>query len=485
MRLVAGAAGAAVIVTGSAAADGGWLQPNGDVRGARAAASTSISSGTVAGLTVRWRFHIPGGSSFGALASTPLIAGGHRVRADARLVRLRSRRAHREDSLALAHQGSERRSERTRSHSGSDLRRDGHQCVRARPPHGPSCLGATPRLEIRAVHGHRAARRRRARLRLDGRVRSRWTGGALRARPAQREGALAFPDHPRAVASSLGRRRRRLVHAVARRRTASSTSASRTPIPGEGRACARTAAPMPARRSTQTRSWRCAPPPGSFSGTTRCASTTCATTTSRPRRSSSDGRVYGAGKAGRVVAWNRLTGKRLWSQSVGTHLHDLGPLPVAWTTVCPGLWGGVLTPMSYAARAPLRSGRGPLHAGKRRAHACAQRPSHGRRRGRRDRRDERKEALGAPPRRHRRPVAPPLPAMSSSPRRSTVVCMALAAGSGKVLWQTLAPAGINACPAVSGDLLVVGAGAPRALRVQARACRLRARGRAPVEWPML
>jgi hypothetical protein len=37
----------------------------------------------------------------------------------------------------------------------------------------------------------------------------------------------------------------------------------------------------------------------------------------------------------------------------------------------------------------------------------------------------------------------------------------LAAISGKVLWQTLAPAGINACPAVSGDLLVVGAGAPR------------------------
>ena len=74
MRLVAGAAGAAVIVTGSAAADGGWLQPNGDVRGTRAAASTSISSSTVAGLTVRWRFRIPGGSSFGALASTPLIA---------------------------------------------------------------------------------------------------------------------------------------------------------------------------------------------------------------------------------------------------------------------------------------------------------------------------------------------------------------------------------------------------------------------------
>src|SRR6185295_12223646 len=37
--------------------------------------------------------------------------------------------------------------------------------------------------------------------------------------------------------------------------------------------------------------------------------------------------VYGAGKAGRVVAWDRLTGARRWAQAVGTHLHDLGPLP--------------------------------------------------------------------------------------------------------------------------------------------------------------
>ena len=72
--------------------------------------------------------------------------------------------------------------------------------------------------------------------------------------------------------------------------------------------------------------------------------------------------VFGAGKAGRVVAWNRVSGKRLWSQAVGTHLHDLGPLPKQKTTVCPGLWGGVLTPMAYAARPPLRSGRRTLHA---------------------------------------------------------------------------------------------------------------------------
>src|SRR5262249_39016903 len=59
--------------------------------------------------------------------------------------------------------------------------------------------------------------------------------------------------------------------------------------------------------------------------------------------------VFGAGKAGRVVAWDRTTHERLWARAVGTHLHDLGPLPIHQTTVCPGLLGGVLTPMAYAA----------------------------------------------------------------------------------------------------------------------------------------
>jgi alcohol dehydrogenase (cytochrome c) len=58
--------------------------------------------------------------------------------------------------------------------------------------------------------------------------------------------------------------------------------------------------------------------------------------------------VVGAGKAGRVVAWDRSTHARLWSRAVGTHLHDLGPLPQRTTTVCPGHLGGVETPMAYA-----------------------------------------------------------------------------------------------------------------------------------------
>ena len=40
------------------------------------------------------------------------------------------------------------------------------------------------------------------------------------------------------------------------------------------------------------------------------------------------GRVFGAGKAGRVLAWDRSTKQRLWETRVGTHLNDRGPLPL-------------------------------------------------------------------------------------------------------------------------------------------------------------
>jgi outer membrane protein assembly factor BamB len=39
---------------------------------------------------------------------------------------------------------------------------------------------------------------------------------------------------------------------------------------------------------------------------------------------------------------------------------------------------------------------------------------------------------------------------------------AFATRDGRTAWQTRAPAGINACPTVSGKLLLVPAGVPRA-----------------------
>jgi outer membrane protein assembly factor BamB len=59
--------------------------------------------------------------------------------------------------------------------------------------------------------------------------------------------------------------------------------------------------------------------------------------------------VIGAGKAGRVIAWDRSTHARLWETEVGAHRNDRGPLPTRPVTVCPGLLGGVETPMASAA----------------------------------------------------------------------------------------------------------------------------------------
>jgi outer membrane protein assembly factor BamB len=170
--------------------------------------------------------------------------------------------------------------------------------------------------------------------------------------------------------------------------------------------------------------------------------------------------VFGAGKNGKVYAWDARTHRRRWTASVGRHLHDAGPLPRRSITVCPGLFGGVLTPMAlaggrlfvpvvdlcYSGSAygfpgfdttdPI-SGRGEL------------------------------VALAAATGRRlwvRRLPSPPFGCATAS--RDLVVTAtyagvvyALAAEDGRILWQAREPAGINACPAVAGDTLLVGAGA--------------------------
>jgi len=59
-------------------------------------------------------------------------------------------------------------------------------------------------------------------------------------------------------------------------------------------------------------------------------------------------RVIGAGKSGRVIAWRSSDHERVWETRVGRHRNDTGPLPRAPVIVCPGLLGGVETPMAYA-----------------------------------------------------------------------------------------------------------------------------------------
>jgi glucose dehydrogenase len=182
--------------------------------------------------------------------------------------------------------------------------------------------------------------------------------------------------------------------------------------------------------------------------------------------------VYGAGKAGRVVAWDRAAHTRLWSRAVGTHLHDLGPLPRRPTMVCPGLLGGVLTPMAYArgllfvpvvelcsresattspnafAR-PAAEGKGVVYALDARTGKTVWR-----------------RALTSPPF-GCATVARDAVVVPTYDGRVTV----FAAPSGRTLWRTRLRAGINACPAVGRNLLVVAAGAGRRAEVAAFAVR--------------
>lgn len=172
-------------------------------------------------------------------------------------------------------------------------------------------------------------------------------------------------------------------------------------------------------------------------------------------------RVFGAGKAGRIVAWDRGSGKRVWSNSVGTHLHDLGPLPSTPTKVCPGLWGGVLTPMAYAdgrlfapvvERCMTERANDPVHPESLYAG------------------DGIVAALSAKTGKKlwtRRVGAPPTGCATVA---SDVVFVPTLDGrvqafdteDGRRLWETSTRAGINGCPSVAGATLLVGAGAPLA-----------------------
>jgi glucose dehydrogenase len=60
--------------------------------------------------------------------------------------------------------------------------------------------------------------------------------------------------------------------------------------------------------------------------------------------------VIGGGKSGRILAFDRTTGERLWETAVGKHENDdLDEVPPGETVwVYPGVWGGVETPMAYA-----------------------------------------------------------------------------------------------------------------------------------------
>jgi outer membrane protein assembly factor BamB len=171
--------------------------------------------------------------------------------------------------------------------------------------------------------------------------------------------------------------------------------------------------------------------------------------------------VFGAGKGGRVIAWDRTTHARLWSRAVGVHLHDLGPLPARPEQVCPGLLGGVLTSMAYAAGRLFV----PVVGLCSRESAVTSR-----------------NAFARPPAQATGTVYALDAAtgktvwqahLGSAPfgcatvARDAVIVptydgrvVAFAASDGRVLWHTRLRAGNNSCPAVGKDVLIVAGGAP-------------------------
>ena len=169
--------------------------------------------------------------------------------------------------------------------------------------------------------------------------------------------------------------------------------------------------------------------------------------------------VFGGGKAGIVIAWDRTTHRRLWESRVGLHLNDAGPLGPRTVRICPGFFGGVETPMAYAP--------GRLYVPV--VNLC----THG-------------SAYGYQPIDALDPVRGTGEFVALDPADGTVSwrrvlpqpdfgcataadgvvftstidgrLYAFAAADGTTLWQARAPAGVNGCPALSGRMLIVPAG---------------------------
>ena len=172
--------------------------------------------------------------------------------------------------------------------------------------------------------------------------------------------------------------------------------------------------------------------------------------------------VLGAGKAGRVIAWDRETRRRRWTTAVGLHLNDVGPLPQRRVTVCPGPLGGVETPMAYAEGrlfVPVVDlcGWGSATG---RQELTTLNPSRGK---------GRLVALEATTGRILWERRLPSPNFGCATVSNDVVftssfdgtVYAFAVVDGKLAWRTRMRAGVNACPAIVGDLVLFGAGVQR------------------------
>jgi alcohol dehydrogenase (cytochrome c) len=172
--------------------------------------------------------------------------------------------------------------------------------------------------------------------------------------------------------------------------------------------------------------------------------------------------VIGAGKSGKVVAFNAANGKRVWTLSVGKHnKYEYGPLPARPVIYCPGSLGGVLTPMAEA--------RGVVYVPW--IDACFKGSATG--------------LTGGPPEISGgiaavnaatgaiiwKRVLPKIDSGAATVANDVVftstsdgTIYALSTRTGAILWTTKAHYGINSFPAITKTMLIVGASAPATLK---------------------
>jgi alcohol dehydrogenase (cytochrome c) len=169
--------------------------------------------------------------------------------------------------------------------------------------------------------------------------------------------------------------------------------------------------------------------------------------------------IFGAGKAGVVIAWSRKSRARLWQTTVGLHRNDRGPLPRQLVSVCPGLLGGVETPMAL--------GEGKLFVPV--VNLCMRGSAYGYEPlGKTDvsRGTSALVALDAKTGRRVWTHSLPQPDFGCATLADGVVLTstfdgtiyALDTRDGAILWKGSARAGINACPSLVDDKLLVAAG---------------------------
>jgi outer membrane protein assembly factor BamB/plastocyanin len=174
--------------------------------------------------------------------------------------------------------------------------------------------------------------------------------------------------------------------------------------------------------------------------------------------------VLVAGKMGKAFAYRAADGKHLWTRSVGKHQNDTGPLPRKLVNIFPGDLGGVETPMALADNRlfvpwvdlPTRARSTGLPGG-----LAGQSPNFRKGRG---------GLTAVSPATGKVLWERKLPSMNfgAATVANDVVFTSTYGGTvyafdtrtGKTLWTTKAPAGINAFPAIDGDTLLVGAGTP-------------------------